>query len=237
LLKVENIDVFYGDLQVLWDVSFEVQKGEIVAVIGSNGAGKSTILKTLAGLVKPARGTTHLKQTRLDKLSAHRRVKLGISLVPEGRGLFSGMSILENLEVGAYNPEARSQMQETFRFVFDLFPDLEKRRTQIAGTLSGGEQQMVAIGRGLMAKPQILLLDEPSLGLAPLVTRSIFEAIEQVNKSGVTIVLVEQNVRMSLELADRAYLIENGRIVGSDDAKNLLNDQRVIDAYLGFSEA
>lgn len=236
MLKVENIDVFYGDLQVLWDVSFEVQKGEIVAVIGSNGAGKSTILKTLAGLIKPARGTTHLKQTRLDTLSAHRRVKLGISLVPEGRGLFSGMSVLENLEVGAYNQEARSQMKETFKLVFDLFPDLEMRQAQIAGTLSGGEQQMVAIGRGLMAKPQILLLDEPSLGLAPLVTRSIFEAIEQVNKSGVTVVLVEQNVRMSLELADRAYLIENGRIVESDDAKNLLNDQRVIDAYLGFSE-
>lgn len=236
MLKVENIDVFYGDLQVLWDVSFEVQKGQIVAVIGSNGAGKSTIMKTLAGLIRPARGTMRFNHLRLDTLSAHRRVKLGISLVPEGRGLFSGMSILENLEVGAYNPEARSRMRETFKLVFELFPELEKRRMQIAGTLSGGEQQMVAIGRGLMAKPQVLLLDEPSLGLAPLVAHSIFDAIEQVNKSGVTIVLVEQNVRISLELADRAYLIENGRMVGHDDAKNLINDQRVIDAYLGFGE-
>jgi branched-chain amino acid transport system ATP-binding protein len=236
LLKVENIDVFYGDLQVLWNVSFEVQKGEILAVIGSNGAGKSTILKTLAGLIRPASGTMHFNHLRLDTLSTHRRVRLGISLVPEGRGLFSGMSIAENLTVGAYNPVARSQMGETFQFVFELFPELKKRQTQLAGTLSGGEQQMVAIGRGLMAKPQVLLLDEPSLGLAPLITRNIFNAIEQVNKSGVTIVLVEQNVRMSLELADRAYLIENGRMVGHDGAKNLLNDQRVIDAYLGFGE-
>jgi branched-chain amino acid transport system ATP-binding protein len=228
------MDVCYGDLQVLWDISFEVHEGEIVAIIGSNGAGKSTIMKALAGLIRPTRGTISFNGVRLDRLEAHKRVKLGISLVPEGRGLFSGMSILENLELGAYNTGARSRMGETVRFVYELFPDLGKRQMQLAGTLSGGEQQMVAIGRGLMAKPQLLLLDEPSLGLAPLVTQNIFEAIEQANKSGVTVVLVEQNVRMSLELANRAYLIENGRIVGHDNATKLLNDKRVVEAYLGL---
>ncbi|MFH1243242.1 MAG: ABC transporter ATP-binding protein [Pseudomonadota bacterium] len=233
MLEIHQIDVFYGDLQTLWSVSFTVEEREIVAIIGSNGAGKSTILKTLAGLLRPVRGSISLKGMRLDKLSPDRRVLLGICLVPEGRGLFAGMSILENLELGAFNSAARSRKEETLKYVYQMFPILGKRKRQAAGTLSGGEQQMVAIARGLMSRPKILLLDEPSLGLAPLITKCIFETIEQVNKSEVTIVLVEQNVRMSLELANRAYIVENGRIVGSGDAKCLFHDQRVKEAYLG----
>jgi branched-chain amino acid transport system ATP-binding protein len=233
LLEIDQIDVFYGDLQTLWGVSFTVEKREIVAIIGSNGAGKSTILKTLAGLLRPVRGTITLKGMRLDKLPPDKRVLLGICLVPEGRGLFAGMSIMENLELGAFNSAARSRKDETLSYVYGMFPILAKRRRQAAGTLSGGEQQMVAIARGLMSRPKILLLDEPSLGLAPLVTKSIFEAIDQVNKAEVTVALVEQNVRMSLELANRAYIVENGRIVGSGDAKCLFHDQRVKEAYLG----
>jgi len=237
LLKVDDIDVYYGDLQTLWGVSFSVEEKEIVAILGSNGAGKTTTLKTLVGLLRPEMGTIWFKGSRLDTLSAHKRVELGICLVPEGRGLFAGMSILENLQMGAYNPKARSHIEEMLSFVYAMFPILEKRKDQQAGTLSGGEQQMVAIARGLMAGPEMLLLDEPSLGLAPLVTQSIFEAIEQTNRSGVTIVLVEQNVQMSLELANRAYILENGIVVGEGDASILLNDQRIRNAYLGVGES
>jgi len=237
LLEVDRIDVFYGDLQTLWEVSFSVEEKGIVAILGSNGSGKSTILKTLAGLLVPSRGSIRFNGMRLDTLSAHKRVALGICLVPEGRGLFTGMSILENLELGAFNTEARKRMEETLEFVYGMFPILEKRKKQEAGTLSGGEQQMVAIARGLMSKPKVLLLDEPSLGLAPLITMTIFEAIEQANRSGLTMVLVEQNVKMSLELANKAYIIENGYIVGQGDAHSLLHDQRVRDAYLGVDES
>jgi len=237
LLEVDRIDVFYGDLQTLWEVSFSVEEKGIVAILGSNGSGKSTILKTLAGLLVPSRGSIRFNGMRLDTLSAHKRVALGICLVPEGRGLFTGMSILENLELGAFNTEARKRMEETLKFVYGMFPILEKRKKQEAGTLSGGEQQMVAIARGLMSKPKVLLLDEPSLGLAPLITMTIFEAIEQANRSGLTMVLVEQNVKMSLELANKAYIIENGYIVGQGDAHSLLHDQRVRDAYLGVDES
>jgi branched-chain amino acid transport system ATP-binding protein len=234
LLKIDEIDVYYGDIQTLWKVSLEVGEEEIVAVLGSNGAGKSTILKTLAGLLRPARGSITFEGMRLDTRPADKRVGLGISLVPEGRGLFPGMSILENLQLGAYNAAARLRKEESLQSVYKMFPILEKRKNQVAGSLSGGEQQMVAIGRGLMAKPKLLLLDEPSLGLAPLLTKSIFEAIEQVNTAKVTIVLVEQNVRMSLELADRAYIVENGHIVGHGVAESLLCDRRVREAYLGL---
>lgn len=234
MVKIDEIDVYYGDLQTLWGVSLEVYEKEIVAVIGSNGAGKSTILKTLVGLVKPTKGRIIFKGMRLEMLPAHKRVGLGICLIPEGRGLFGGMSVLENLELGAFNATARNKKEETLEFVYELFPLLKKRKKQVARTLSGGEQQMVAIGRGLMARPKLLLLDEPSLGLAPIVMKSIFETIEQVNRSGVTIVLVEQNVRMSLELANRAYIVENGYIVGHGDSRNLLDDQRIKDAYLGL---
>ena len=233
MLEINNIDVYYGDLQALWGVSFSVQEKEIVAIIGSNGAGKTTIMKTLAGLLHPAAGSIMLNGLRLDKLSAHQRVQLGISLVPEGRGLFPGMSVLENLELGAFNTVARRTRQETCKLVFEIFPVLEKRMKQAAGTMSGGEQQMLAIGRGLMSRPKLLLLDEPSLGLAPLVTKSIFDAIDQINKSGTTIVLVEQNVNMSLRLANRGYITENGRIVRHGDAKSLLQDEHIREAYLG----
>jgi len=234
MLEVDNIDVYYGDLQALWDVSFNVQEGEIVAVIGSNGAGKSTILKTLAGLLRPARGSITFNSVRLERLSADKRVELGICLVPEGRGLFPHMTVLENLELGAFKPEARRIRNETCRLVYDVFPVLEARKKQAAGTLSGGEQQMLAIGRGLMSRPKLLLLDETSLGLAPLAAKSIFEVIGQVNKLGVTVVLVEQNVHMALGLANRAYIVENGRIVGHGDAEKLLHDERIRDAYLGL---
>jgi branched-chain amino acid transport system ATP-binding protein len=234
VLEIDEIDVYYGDLQVLWGVSFEVQEGEILGIVGSNGAGKSTILKTLAGLLRQARGSICLNGRRLDILPAEGRVGLGICLVPEGRGLFSHMSILENLELGAYNAHARRVKQETLRSVYRIFPVLEKRKRQVAGTLSGGEQQMVAIARGLMSRPTLLLLDEPSLGLAPLITEHIFGAIEQANKSEVTIVLVEQNVQMTLDLAHRAYIVENGRIVGHGTARRLLHDRRIREAYLGL---
>jgi branched-chain amino acid transport system ATP-binding protein len=237
LLEVDKIDVFHGDIQTLWGVSFSVEKNEIVAILGSNGAGKTTALKTLAGLLVPRRGSIWFNGIRLDSLPTHKRVDMGICLVPEGRGLFAGMSILENLELGAFNFQARNKMKETIGFVYEMFPILEKRKKQCAGTLSGGEQQMVAMARGLMSRPKMLLLDEPSLGLAPLITRSIFGAIEQANGSGVTIVLVEQNVKMSLELANRAYIIENGYIVGQGDAHSLLYDQRIRDAYLGVGES
>ena len=234
MLEINKIDVYYGDLQALWDVSFAVQEKEIVAIIGSNGAGKSTILKTLAGLLRPTTGSISFNGVRLDKLSADKRVGLGICLVPEGRGLFPGMSVFENLELGAFNTAARRIRDETFRLVYEVFPILEARKKQAAGTLSGGEQQMLAIGRGLMSKPKLLLLDETSLGLAPLTAKSIFEVIGQINKLGVTIVLVEQNVQMALGLANRVYIVENGRIVGHGDAESLLHDEHIRDAYLGL---
>ncbi len=237
MLDVDRIDVFYGDLQAVWEVSFSVEEKGIVAILGSNGSGKSTILKTLAGLLVPSKGSIQFKGSRIDTLSAHKRVDLGICLVPEGRGLFPGMSVLENLELGAFNTEARKRTKETLEYVHGMFPILAGRERQPAGTLSGGEQQMVAIARGLMAKPELLLLDEPSLGLAPLVTGAIFEAIEQANETGLTMVLVEQNVERSLKLAGTAYIIENGRIVGQGDADHLLHDQRVRDAYLGVDES
>ncbi len=234
MLEVDGIDVCYGDLKVLWSVSLNVQDKEILTIIGSNGAGKSTLLRTFAGLQKPVKGSLLFEHTDLSKISAHKRVDLGICLVPEGRGLFPGMTITENLELGAYNRAARQVRGESIQFVYALFPLLERRKGQLAGTLSGGEQQMVAIGRGLMSKPKLLLLDEPSLGLAPLVVEEIFRVINEINQASVTIVLVEQNVRVALGLAQRAYVIESGRIAGSGDARNLMDDEQVKAAYLGL---
>lgn len=233
MLEVSNLDVYHGDIQALWNISLSLDEGEIVALIGSNGAGKSTLLETIAGLLSPASGSVVFDGVRLDKESSQRIVQLGISLIPEDRGIFPYMSALENLELGAFNKRARRQKDETLTFVYELFPILKDRSTQQAGTLSGGEQQMLAIGKGLLSKPKLLMLDEPSLGLGPLVVKNIFESIYQINKIGVNILLVEQNVRIALSIADRAYIIENGRILHHGDSKSFLNDERVRSAYLG----
>jgi len=233
MLEVSNIDVYHGDVKALWNISLNLNEEEIVALIGSNGAGKSTLLETIAGLLIPAAGSVVFDGVRLDKEPSQRVVQLGISLVPEDRGIFPYMSVLENLELGAFNKRGRRVKDETLKFVYGLFPILKGRVSQRAGTLSGGEQQMLAIGKGLLSKPKLLMLDEPSLGLGPLVVKNIFEAIYQINRIGVDILLVEQNVRIALSIANRAYIIENGRIVHHGDSKNLLNDEQVRHAYLG----
>jgi len=233
MLEVNNIDVYHGDLQALWEVSLEVGEGERVSLIGANGAGKTTIVESISGLLTPASGSMLFNGVRLDKEPSQRVVRLGVCLVPEERGVFFGMSVLENLELGAFHKQSRKVKDETLESVYGLFPVLKDRSRQVAGTLSGGEQQMLAIGRGLMSKPKLLMLDEPSLGLAPIIVKNIFEVIKQINRSGVSILLVEQNVRIALGLAQRAYIIENGRIVQHGDAKGLLSDEQVKDAYLG----
>jgi branched-chain amino acid transport system ATP-binding protein len=233
MLEVEKIDVFYGALQALWGVSLEVGDGDLVALIGANGAGKSTIVETISSLIAPASGSVKFSGVRLDKKPAHKVVAMGVCLIPEERGIFPGMSVMENLELGAFTPQSRRVRQETFEFVYELFPVLEARKKQAAGTMSGGEQQMLAIGRGLMGKPKLLMCDEPSLGLAPIVVRDIFKVIKQINRSGVSILLVEQNVRAALGLAQRAYIIENGHVAAHGEAKSLLEDEKVKDAFLG----
>ena len=233
MLEIERINVSYGDLQVLWDVFFEVKKEEIVALIGPNSAGKTTTLKTVSGLLRPFAGEIRFEGLAMGNMPIHKRVEMGISLVPEGRGLFPGMSTLENLELGAFTAKGRNCKEETLEQVYQLFPILKKRKKQAAGTLSGGEQQMLAIGRGLMSKPKLLLFDEPSWGLSPLLSKVIYEVIGEINHSGVTILLIEQNVRIALQLAKRAYVIENGRIVKHGDGRNMLNDQHIREVYLG----
>jgi branched-chain amino acid transport system ATP-binding protein len=237
MLECADLDVYYGDLQALWSVSLEVQAGEIVALIGPNGAGKTTLMRTLAGLLYPARGTIVLDGQRVEREPGHRRVELGLALVPEGRRLFGSMSVLENLELGAYPGRARRERQAALDWVYSIFPVLAERRHQLAGTLSGGQQQMVAIARALMSRPRLLLLDEPSLGLAPVIVENIFQVIRQINREGVTVVLVEQNARAALRLANRAYVIENGRVVRHDRAEALLHDDHVRQAYLGIVAA
>lgn len=234
MLEVENINVFYGEAQALWDVSFSVQEGEIVTLVGSNGAGKSTILNTISGLLVPSSGAIRLNGIRLDHLPAHRIVELGVAQIPEGRRLWPGLTVLENLELGAYTRQARAAREESLRWVFKLFPRLEERKYQLAGTLSGGEQQMLAIGRGLLSRPKILMLDEPSLGLAPFLVDEVFKTILEINRQGVTILLVEQNVHHALEIASRGYVLETGRIVLSGSGKELLEDPYVKTAYLGL---
>lgn len=234
MLKIEHLDVHYGDLQVLWDVSFEVKDGEIVALIGSNGAGKSTLLRAITGLLKPTSGYIRYDGIILNNQPPHKIVALGISMVPEGRRLFPKMTVLENLEMGAFLKEARSEQHKTLKLVYEIFPALKGRSQQLAGSLSGGEQQMLAIGRALMAKNKCLLLDEISLGLAPFLVENIFDIVVQINKAGITILIVEQNVPMTLRVADRAYILESGHIVGQGDAKMLLSDPHVKEAYLGM---
>ena len=233
LLALENVTARYGDVQVLWGVTFAVRGGEIATLVGANGAGKTTTLKTISGVVRATDGQIVFDGARIDNLPSHQIAARGIAHVPEGRRLFPLMSVRENLELGAISSEARRLRAESFARVFALFPRLQERENQMAGTLSGGEQQMVAIARGLMARPRLLILDEPSLGLAPIVVREMFEIIQTITSEGITILLVEQNVQQSLKLADRAYVLENGRIVLEGSGSDLLNDQRVREAYLG----
>ena len=233
MLNVDAINAYYGDLQALWDVSLEVKEGELVALVGPNGAGKTTTLKVITGLLKAASGNVSFNGHNLNKEKAHDVVKLGISQVPEGGRIFTGMSVLENLELGAFIPEARKVKDQSLKWVYQIFPRLEERKEQQAGTLSGGERQMLAIGRALMSKPKLLLLDEPSFGLAPILVQQMFEMVAEINQQGVTILLVEQNVRAALELAQRAYVIENGRILGEGKGDALLSFESIRSAYLG----
>jgi branched-chain amino acid transport system ATP-binding protein len=231
VLELVDLNVSYGGVEALRNLSLKVEEGELVAILGANGAGKSTTLMTISGLVKPKSGQITFKGERLDSLKSHEVVQRGITQAPEGRRLFGPMTVEENLRLGAFTREGDSS--ETLAWVYDLFPRLKERRSQMAGTLSGGEQQMLAIGRALMAAPNLLLLDEPSLGLAPLLVKSIFRTIRDINKSGVTVILVEQNARAALKLADRGYVLDVGRMVLEDKAVNLLHNPLVIDAYLG----
>jgi branched-chain amino acid transport system ATP-binding protein len=234
MLKVDNISVFYGDLQVLWEVSFEVEADEIVALVGANGAGKSTILKTITGLLRPSVGTISFLGQRLDRIAPHKIVDVGIAHVPEGRRLFPEMTVMENLIMGALSPRAKPDRQTTIKRVFELFPRLGERRKQLAGTLSGGEQQMLAVGRGLMALPQLIMFDEPSLGLSPLLVSEIFKIIKSIKAEGVTVLIVEQNTKHSLQISDRGYVLENGRLVLTGTSRDLLNNDHVKQAYLGI---
>jgi branched-chain amino acid transport system ATP-binding protein len=234
MLKVSGIDVFYGDLQVLWDVSFEVREKEILVLVGANGAGKSTTLKTISGLLKPRKGSIEFDGVRLDQLSPDKVIGQGVVHVPEARRLFREMSVEENLIMGSLSPEAKKKRMQTMEWVYELFPRMKERRKQAAGTMSGGEQQMCAIGRGLMALPKVLMFDEPSLGLSPILVQDVFEIAKRINKEGVTVMLVEQNVRQTLAMCDRAYVLENGRVVLQGTGKDLMADPHVKEAYLGI---
>ena len=235
LLEVKDLHVHYGKIEALAGISFHVEQGEIVSIIGANGAGKTTTLKTISGLLKPSSGTILFTGTDVATVAPYARVDLGISQVPEGRGIFPGMTVLENLEMGKYHRKnAKAEMQEDLEKVFELFPRVKERAGQSAGTLSGGEQQMVAIGRALMSRPTLLLLDEPSMGLAPMIVTQIFEIITKINLDGITIILVEQNAQQALLRSERAYVMESGRIVKSAASKDLLNDDSVKRAYLGI---
>ncbi len=234
MLKVNGIDVFYGDLQVLWNVEFEIKSGEIVVLVGANGAGKSTTLKTISSMLTPAKGTIEFDGVRLDKLPAHKIIEHGIVHVPEARRLFPDMSVEENLILGSLRGDARAKRFETMEYVYSLFPILGDRKKQMGGTLSGGEQQMLAIGRGLMGHPKLMMFDEPSLGLSPLLVSQIFDIIKKINKEGVTILMVEQNVKQTLAMCNRAYILENGRTTLEGTGKELMSNDHVREAFLGI---
>jgi branched-chain amino acid transport system ATP-binding protein len=234
MLEVSNIDAFYGKIQVLWGVSLKIDEGEIVALVGANGAGKTTLLNTISGLLCPASGSVEFLGKRIVGLSPHSIVELGISHIPEGRRLFTDMSVRENLEMGAYPYHAWKRKEETFKHVYQIFPILKERGGQLARTLSGGERQMVAMGRGLMSRPKLCIFDEPSYGLAPIVVAEVFQVIKSLREQGITILLIEQNVRHALEIADRAYVLENGRVVLEGACEELLQSDYVRKAYLGI---
>jgi branched-chain amino acid transport system ATP-binding protein len=234
VLEVEGIDVFYGDLPALRCVTLRVGEGEIVALVGSNGAGKTTTLRTISGLMRPCAGTIRYDRSMIERLPAPEIARRGIGHVPEGRRLFPMMTVWENLQIGACTPDAKRQFDETVTFIFGLFPRLKDRQRQLAGTLSGGEQQMVAIGRALAMRPRLLMMDEPSLGLAPNLAQEIFATIRDINAQGVTVLLVEQNVKQALRLAHRAYVLENGELVLQGKASELAENAHVRKAYLGI---
>ena len=233
MLEIKNIDVFYGDVQVIWNASFDVQKAEIVALIGANGAGKSTILKTISGMLRPKKGHILFENKPIYKIDPYRLVEMGIVHVPEARRLFVEMTVDENLDMGSLKGEARIQREKTREMVFGLLPRLKERRKQLAGTLSGGEQQMLAVARGLMSRPRLQMFDEPSLGLAPLLVKEVFHTIKKINGEGTTVLIVEQNVKQTLLVANRGYVLETGRITNQGTGKSLLSDEHVKTAYLG----
>jgi len=233
ILEINEVNVYYGAIHALKDVSFSVAEGEIVTLIGANGAGKSTTLKTISGLLRPRSGSIRFAGEDLTRVPAHRIVTLGISQVPEGRRVFANLTVMENLELGAYCRTDAAGIRQDLELVFSLFPRLAERRRQLAGSLSGGEQQMLAMARGLMSRPRLMLMDEPSMGLAPLLVQEIFRIIQEINAAGTTVLLVEQNAHMALSIAHRAYVLETGRIVLSGPAKELAQDPKVKEAYLG----
>lgn len=233
MLKIDNINLYYGVIHALHDISLEVKKGEIVTLIGANGAGKTSTLRAISSLQPIKSGTITFKGKDLNKIPAHKIVSLGLSHVPEGRRVFPDLTVRENLELGAFLRKDKAGIKQDMEMVFEKFPRLKERQKQLSGTLSGGEQQMLAIGRALMNRPEMLILDEPSMGLAPLVVKDIFDNIVEINKTGTTILLVEQNANMALAIANRAYVLETGKIVKSGDAKALLNDDSIRSAYLG----
>jgi branched-chain amino acid transport system ATP-binding protein len=234
MLEVNEIHTYYGNIHALKGISITVEEGEIVTLIGANGAGKTTTLRTISGLLSPRQGSVQLEGEDLSKYSAHEIVFKGVSMVPEGRGVFAKLTVVENLDMGAYSRNDKAGIKESLDYVYDLFPRLYERRTQVAGTLSGGEQQMLATGRALMAKPRLLLMDEPSMGLAPILVEGIFTAIEEINKQGTTILLVEQNATMALTVASRGYVLQTGEIVIQDTCSNLRANEIVQKAYLGI---
>ncbi len=233
MLKVNDLQVYYGAIHAIKGITFEVNEGEIVSLIGANGAGKTTTLHAVSGLLKPTSGEVSFLSSKIDNLSADKIVKRGIAHVPEGRRVFAKLSVQENLELGSFLVKDKNFIKNEYERVLTLFPRLKERLKQMAGTLSGGEQQMLAIGRALMSKPKMLLMDEPSMGLAPILVKEIFEIIKECNKQGMTILLVEQNAKMALNISSRAYVLETGKIVMSDNATNLLGDEKVKKAYLG----
>jgi branched-chain amino acid transport system ATP-binding protein len=234
MLVVDGLEVAYGDLQVVWGVSFEVPENSIVAILGPNGAGKTTTLMSVVGLVPPIAGAVAFKGESLAGVPTHELVERGVVMIPEERATFSTMSVEDNLELGAYSPRARSTRVESIGEVYEIFPRLAERRTQRAGTLSGGERQMLALGKALMAQPELLILDEPSLGLAPIIVENTFEVIKQIKDRGVSVLMVEQHVEMTLEIADHGYILEQGRIVADGTSAELVDDPRVREAYLSL---
>jgi branched-chain amino acid transport system ATP-binding protein len=233
MLEIKNLQVYYGVIQAIKDVSFEVNEGEVIALIGANGAGKTTILHTITGLITAKNGEVLYEGVDLQKIPAHKIVSLGIAHVPEGRHVFSQLTVYENLLMGAYTRKDKPEIEESLENVYKRFPRLQERKGQFAGTLSGGEQQMLAMGRALMSRPKIILMDEPSMGLSPILVEEIFDIIKSISKSGTTVLLVEQNAKKALAIADRAYVLETGKIVLEGDAKKLMNDESVKRAYLG----